>query len=322
MKFSVIIPVYNGQQHILRSIGSVLSQTFGDYELIVIDDGSTDETAELVRKVIEDNDNSHIRLIQQQNAGVSAARNAGIDAAVGEFICFLDSDDQWFTDHLENLDRAVQTYPQEVFFSTLSQTCLLDGSIASQSKELPEETFVIDDYFEYELSGKPSISKFTSTICLKSEVFLKIGKFATGVKLSEDEDMWYRAAAYHNFVVIPRTTVQRNRDFSQATRFVVNPETDKIVEREKEILSDETIPASKRKSISLIIQRHKIRLIRSMIKNGHKGKALRSLFGGNFDGYYRKELITTVIALFIPQFIIKKMEKRKTDLNYYHASDE
>lgn len=319
MRFSVVIPVYNGEKHIDISVESVLSQSFGDFEIVVVNDGSKDGTSDAVRALAEKDEMGRVRLIEQANGGVSAARNTGIKESRGDYVCFLDSDDQWLPEHLAALSEAIDRYPQEVFFSTLSQTRLVNGQINRLDRDMPEDIFVIEDYFDYELCGKPSVSKFTSTICLKRSFFDEHGLFVEGVKISEDEDMWYRAAAYHNFVVIPRITVQRNRDLSEATRRPANPETDPFVARKAELLADERIGHGKRRNIELIIERHQIRLIRSMIKNAHKKKALRTLLGSRFDPRYRKTLLVTYLSLLIPMPLIRYMEMRSVDKNYFRG---
>lgn len=319
MRFSVIIPVYNGQKHIHISVESVLNQSFEDFEILVVNDGSKDCTGDTVRALAAKDGRGRVRLVERENGGVSAARNTGILESRGDYVCFLDSDDQWLPEHLSALSEAIDRYPQEVFFSTLSQTRLVNGQINKLDKGMPEDIFVIEDYFDYEVSGKPTVSKFTSTICLKRSFFDKHGLFVEGVKISEDEDMWYRAAAYHNFVVVPRITVQRNRDLSEATRRPVNPESDPFVERKPVLLGDERIKAGKRRSIELLIQRHEIRLIRSMIKNGHKMKAFRTLRASSFDKRYRRSLLLTYFSLLIPMPVIRAMEMRNVDKSYYRG---
>ena len=319
MRFSVVIPCYNGEKHIHISVDSVLAQSFEDFEIIVVDDGSDDDTAAVVEALAAKDEKSRVQLVRRENGGVSAARNSGIKASQGDYVCFLDSDDQWLPEHLAVLSDAIDRNPHETFFSTLSQIRLVDGRISRQDKDMPEDIFVIEDYFDYEISGKPKVSKFTSTICLKRSFFDQHGLFVEGVKISEDEDMWYRAAAYHNFVVIPHISVQRNRDLSEATRRPVTPETDPFVARKAALLADERISAGKRRSIELLIERHEIRLIRNMIKNGHKKKALKTLLSSRIDGRYRKTLLITWISLLVPMPVIRKMEMRKADRNYYRG---
>ena len=108
MKFSVIIPVYNKERYIRKTIQSVLKQTFRDYEIIVVDDGSKDDSFKIVKSMQEDS----IVLVQQENSGVAAARNTGIESARGEYIAFLDADDYWHPNYLEVIDDLITRFPQ------------------------------------------------------------------------------------------------------------------------------------------------------------------------------------------------------------------
>ncbi|MFO1418578.1 MAG: glycosyltransferase family A protein [Methylotetracoccus sp.] len=109
---SVVIPSYNRAALLREAIASVLAQTFADIEIIVVDDGSTDGTGDVVAEFSRD---SRIRYIAQMNAGVSAARNTGIDAATGALVAFLDSDDLWVPDHLARLVAALEQTPDAMF---------------------------------------------------------------------------------------------------------------------------------------------------------------------------------------------------------------
>ena len=96
LMFSVVIPAYNAEKFIMRSVKSVLDQTHTDFELIIVDDGSSDGT----KKQLEQLSDERIRYIYQENGGVSAARNKGIIESKGQYVCFLDSDDEWMPNHL------------------------------------------------------------------------------------------------------------------------------------------------------------------------------------------------------------------------------
>lgn len=106
MKFSVVIPMYNSERTIAGTLESVARQTFDDYEVVVIDDGSRDGSAALVEAVA--NNDSRVKLIRKPNGGVSTARNVGITESRGEYICFLDSDDEWHRDKLLLVNRAIE----------------------------------------------------------------------------------------------------------------------------------------------------------------------------------------------------------------------
>lgn len=110
MRFSVIIPLYNKAPYVKKALDSVLSQTFKDYELIIVDDGSTDESYIIAKESLEGTKVNY-RLIQQENAGVSTARNNGVTASRGDFICFLDADDWWAQTFLEKMNSFINDYP-------------------------------------------------------------------------------------------------------------------------------------------------------------------------------------------------------------------
>lgn len=105
---SVVIPLYNKERQIANTLHTVFAQTFTDYEIVIVDDGSTDRSAEIVAAMHD----KRIRLIRQKNAGVSAARNRGISEARGEFIALLDADDEWKPDYLATQMHLAETYPQ------------------------------------------------------------------------------------------------------------------------------------------------------------------------------------------------------------------
>lgn len=115
VKFSIIIPLYNKERMILRTLYSVLTQTYENFEIIIIDDGSTDKSVELISKKCADD---RIHLIRQKNSGVSSARNRGIESATGHYIAFLDADDEWMPYYLENVVMAIEKYPDAALYST------------------------------------------------------------------------------------------------------------------------------------------------------------------------------------------------------------
>ena len=112
--FTVVIPLFNKERHIERAVRSVINQTFQDFEIIVVDDGSTDNSVEEVLK-IKDN---RIKLIKQKNGGVSSARNKGIDESRFEYIAFLDADDAWKPNFLESINGVIEQYPKAGAYCT------------------------------------------------------------------------------------------------------------------------------------------------------------------------------------------------------------
>ncbi len=181
MKISVIIPLYNKEHFIKDTIYSVLNQSFSDWEMVIIDDGSTDSSVHIVQSVQD----HRIRLYRQENQGVSCARNRGIKLAKGDFIAFLDADDKWMPDYLEKMITLAEEYSDySVFCSTHNGHYI---------RELPTVS-IIDDHCKY-----PYIY-WTGCMFIKKVVFDNIGGFREGIQLGEDRDMWLRIGC--NYVTV------------------------------------------------------------------------------------------------------------------------
>lgn len=143
MKFSVIIPVYNCEKYLDRSVQSVLQQSFNDWELILIDDGSTDSSGKLCDEYQKSNPEK-IHVIHQKNAGVLYARRAGMQQAQGEYLCFLDSDDSWYINTLKILDQYQRKYnPDIIFFGFRKVT--ESKQVEEQVVQSPEVTLIDEE---------------------------------------------------------------------------------------------------------------------------------------------------------------------------------
>lgn len=196
MYFTVVIPLYNKERHIGRAIKSVLNQTYQKFEIIVIDDGSTDNSVNEVIKIKDKDD--RIRLIKQENRGVSSARNRGIDSAKYDYIGFLDADDVWKPNFLESIKKLIEEYPKAGAYATAYEMKKENGKIIPSVNFYSfEEKWhgIIDDYFKYAIKA-PLIS--ASSVVIPKAVFNRIGKFPLGIKRGEDRDMWRRIALNYN----------------------------------------------------------------------------------------------------------------------------
>lgn len=187
---SVVIPLYNKAPCIERTLRSVLAQTFQDFEVIVVDDGSTDNGAEIVKSILD----ARIRLIRQENAGVSAARNKGIETAESELIAFLDADDAWKPQYLEKILRLRKKFPEAGAYATSYEEVLPSGKVVIPKFEgipPPRWEGLLPNYFRSALGPAPV---WTSAVAIPMPVLLDIGKFAVGEHMGEDLDMWGRIA--------------------------------------------------------------------------------------------------------------------------------
>ncbi len=207
MKFSIIIPTYNRATFLPKAIESVLSQTYTDWELIIVDDGSTDNTRDVVSKY-EDN---RIRYIYQQNAERSAARNNGIAKATGDYVCFLDSDNQMFPNRLQLLVNTIS-----------AKACYYTGI---EYRNETKSSSVIKDgkEFEFPINKDELIQEIIATpqICCATEI-LKKHQFNTCISIGEDMELLFRISdEYPLIYLLNQATVvefeHENRSVAQGS---------------------------------------------------------------------------------------------------------
>lgn len=192
---SVIIPLYNKEKQIANTLQSVLRQTFQDFEIVVVNDGSTDNSVAEVHKVKD----PRIRLVHQENAGVSAARNRGIQEARFDLIAFLDADDSWKPNYLESQYGLSKKYPQCSVYACNYE--FHDGSsniTPTIIRKLPlkDSDGILSNYFEVASCSHPPI--WTSAVMVRKEAIQAIGGFPVGIILGEDLITWAKlACSYH-----------------------------------------------------------------------------------------------------------------------------
>ena len=187
MNFSVVIPLYNKEHYIEATIKSVLNQTCQDFEVLVVDDGSSDNSLELARKYECDK----VRVIAQENQGVSVARNTGILNARGEYIAFLDADDEWRPEYLATIQALTDKYPESAIFVTAYAVNMGNGKI-NYSTRLTPRTGCLPSYWLTLAKGYDFV--WTSATVMRRNVLIDAGLFKPGEKIGQDLDMWARVA--------------------------------------------------------------------------------------------------------------------------------
>lgn len=171
-RVSVLIPAYNSGRFLGDAIESVLAQTFSDYEIIVVDDGSTDNTAQVVARYPQ------VKYIPREHCGVSAARNAAVAAATGEIVAFLDADDLWVADKLEKQVAYLDENPDCMLVFTKAENFYHDDSVQEGSRE--EELY------------NSSLERCIITCAIRRSVFEKYGVFRTDYPHGEDTQFMFR----------------------------------------------------------------------------------------------------------------------------------
>lgn len=195
--FSIVIPLYNKEKQIAKTIESVFNQTFQEYEIVIVNDGSTDDSVEIVNQI----NDKRIKLINQQNGGVSSARNTGIKNASFEYVAFLDADDEWLVDYLETIFNMIKNYPECSVFATNykiidtkgQERFPVDVNLAKFSKTKGGKDGILIDYFNFASRTAPPL--WTSAIVCKRTTIKNIGCFPKGIRMGEDLIVWAKLAS-------------------------------------------------------------------------------------------------------------------------------
>lgn len=175
---SVVIPLYNKAHTIVNTLNTVLNQIYRDFEVVIVNDGSTDNGVEVIKQNFND---SRIRIINQKNAGVSAARNRGVEEAKGNWIAFLDGDDEWHPEYLSTMYGLIKKYPNAGLFLCAGLIHNADGSISYRIASKYEGKKCIINLFE-----NPEVFSHTSGTIVNKQKFNQTHRFIKGMKKFED----------------------------------------------------------------------------------------------------------------------------------------
>jgi glycosyltransferase involved in cell wall biosynthesis len=199
--FSIVIPLYNKEKYIKDTLTSVLNQTFTDFEVIIVNDGSTDTSIEEIEKF----NDPRILVFNQPNMGLSEARNTGIKNASADYLAFIDADDFWYEHHLDQLYQLINLYPGKGLYST-GYTLQKSETIFHRAKfnDLPEQFIgVVPGFFKHSLQN---CIAWVAAICIPKKVFKEIGYFDPEIFSEQDTDLYIRIALKYQ-VVIDDTSV-------------------------------------------------------------------------------------------------------------------
>jgi glycosyltransferase involved in cell wall biosynthesis len=222
MLVSVIIPTYNSSRFLTEAVSSVLAQTFSDFEILVIDDGSTDETQDVMRQY-----GSPVRCIHQQNSGVAVARNRGITESRGRYVAFLDADDTWLPDKLELQMNALSSDSGAGF--CYSAFTVVDSDLNPvRLNHSKRHGSALED-----LLLRGNVVGSICTVLCERALFDKLGGFDAGLSQCADWDMWVRMAAHTEFTYIDEPLVTYRHHNSMMSRNAALLESDSLRVLEK-----------------------------------------------------------------------------------------
>jgi len=206
IQFSVVIPLYNKANYIQNCLKSVLKQTHKEFEVILVNDGSTDGS----EAVVERFQDSRIRLVHQENKGASAARNKGVSLAKHEWIALIDADDYWYPNHLEELQNTIEQFPKADVVCNNYEILLEKDYVKHPtfSIEYPLKAQYIEDYFKGSLIDPIA---WTSALSFTSSIFKKVGEFDTNIKSGQDIDLMVKFGLAATIAFNPKVTMRYHR---------------------------------------------------------------------------------------------------------------
>jgi glycosyltransferase involved in cell wall biosynthesis len=266
-RVSVVVPAYNYGRYVGQAIESVLGQTFGDVELIVIDDGSTDNTGEVVSQYRDD----RLVLIQQPNRGLPAARNAGLRRATGEMVAFLDADDSWMLHKLELQVAALERLPAVGLLGGGYVVWNADTGAEVVRRPLPLRGKVLDRVaVENVVPGSPSV------VVVRREVLDQVGLFDESLRALEDWDLWQRCARVCEFDYLEEPLARIRRHGTNMMRDLPRMETAmrQVIGR---FYADPSLPASIKRLEPRAWAAANVVLARLAMRAGYRSAAARYL---------------------------------------------
>ena len=273
MKFSTVIPLFNKQKSIRRAIYSVLSQRSIDseqHELIVVDDGSTDNSVQIVNRIQEEQSERTIILHRQSNQGVSAARNKGAELASSDYVSFLDADDSYEINFLEEIQILINNFPSAQAFATAYRFINTqrgnqrDANLVGLSHHKRQ---LLKDFFDSSARGDLPIT--SSSVCIAKSMLNSIGGFPKGENMGEDQAVWSQLALNTDIAISNEICANYFEAFSGSLMATLTPSGEMPFSlRLREQLKTNDIPVPFKRSIRRYISGHLLDLAQRNINAG------------------------------------------------------
>ena len=307
--FTVIIPLYNKEPYIKRALETVLNQTYDNFEMIIIDDGSTDEGVRIVSSIQD----TRIKVFSQINSGVSAARNRGALLAKNQYLAFLDADDTWEPNFLQEISNLIDEFPYAGIYATNNKFIYPSGKVMLESfSDLfnGNNIGIIEDYFG--LFAKIQKSPFSnSNLCIPKKIYDEFGGYKEGVKLTEDSDLWCRIALKYDIAYNIRPLANYFMALEGSTHTIFEPKEFQIALTLKDSISQNQVKKELISSVKKLISFQNLSLVKRAILSGEKMFVIRRIFNYAMWISYPKDSIICLVSLFLPSKLFTYFRTKK-----------
>lgn len=300
--FTVVIPLFNKEEYIIKTINSVLNQSYTNFEIVVVDDGSTDKSIAKVLSL----DDSRIKIISQKNMGVSVARNTGIINSGSKWVALLDGDDEYFCDFLKTVNDFLNKHEKENFSFIGTNYIIESNNTIAVGSNIKDGIY---DYFS--LFGNLKSPNNSSTTVINKDFFNLTGGFPEGVRQFEDWITWFKLGVLGSFGYISKPLGKYNRVEGSAalTKRTSQDLFHDVIALPKsinEMLLVHKVEKGKLLNLSKCVTEFSILLARIFARNGEILYALKTLKYAQIIlvfFYFKKQFLFVLFQILCPQFL-------------------
>lgn len=305
VQFSVVVPLYNKAEHIVRTLASLLAQSFQALEIVVVNDGSTDHGAELVASLGD----PRIKIVHQRNGGVARARNTGIDHAQGNWIAFLDADDWLHPDYLQTLAHLILTHTQLDIVATQYKSVPYDAMLSIQPWPVAAASAAVEIIEDLPSRWMAGTSFFTSSVAVRTRRLQALQPcFPPGESFGEDLDLWFRLAetsaiALNTAPLVARVLVPGSLSVVHMAR----TEPPFLLRMAERASGTSLAPALRRSSLKLV-DYDRLTLARAAVGVGDRSLALQLLWRARQSLFGQRWWLTAIMATLLPGALVHRWQ--------------